>query len=144
MLGHDRIQAVIPERGSAAAGLVTKPVMLEGHLRQRITDLAETVQIGLAALAPVDELDPQLEGSTGLGEEFILVDAQRLVEDLDLGNGRLADAHSADAVGFHETDPREIAVIFRQGGSGHPARSSTSKNYDIEPLVRHPDNLLNT
>ena len=45
-----------------------------------VTDGPETVDIAFADPAPVDELDPELEGPLGAADEFDLVDLEHLVE----------------------------------------------------------------
>ena len=100
---------------------------MKRHALHVDTELAEGVKIAMPLSRPVDELDAELEAALGPPDKFILIDAQHPVEDVDLGNGRLANPDRADGFGFDERDRRIVAAKnLGQGGSSHPAGRATT------------------
>src|SRR6185312_14742435 len=72
---------------------------------QHITaDLSEAVDVGFAERTPVEKLNPELEGRLALADHLELVDTSERQEIADMRNRRLADADSADFIGFDEAD----------------------------------------
>ena len=56
----------------------------------------EAVNVCLALAAPVDELDAELERGIGLAHEFVFIDLERGVVDIDQWDGGFTDADDAD------------------------------------------------
>jgi hypothetical protein len=82
---------------------------------------AEGMEVVLADVAPVLELDAELEGGLRGGHELLLVDAQQLVVGEQRRDGGLADADGADLVGLDEPDVERLAEHLGQQGGDHPA-----------------------
>jgi hypothetical protein len=96
--------------------------MVEAHAADRRAIGAERVDVAVARLAPVAELDAQLVGRLGLAHEIGLVEAQGGVEMSDVRHGRLADADGADLGRFHQADgDRQAGELGGQGRGRHPA-----------------------
>ena len=69
------------------------PVLVEGQQAEVGPDhRAEAVHVRVACASPVDELDAELERALRPADEIRLVDAQQVVEGLDVRDRRLADA----------------------------------------------------
>src|SRR5206468_11985645 len=81
---------------------------------------------------PVDELDAELERGVRLADELVFVDSELLVEELDRGNGGLANADGPDLLGLHERDPvtRGSGAFCKRGG-GHPPGGSPANDHDV-------------
>src|SRR3546814_18033095 len=86
-------------------------VMLEIGARPALAEGAEGVDITLARAAPADELDADLEARHRRAHEPGLVEAQHVVEILDVRSRRLAPPHRADRVVF---DQRASVIGGRQ------------------------------
>ena len=130
-----------------AAGLEhLQPVLVEGHGPQVLPEAAEGVHVTRALAAPVQELDAQLETALGLADEFILVDLQHAVEELDHRDRRLADADGADLLALHQRDGDLAAQDLGQGRGGHPAGGAAAGDHDLPDHrgrchgVEHPTN----
>lgn len=63
---------------------------------------AKSVHIGMAFAQPAIKLNSELEAALCLSQEFRLVEAERAVEQVYLGNGGLANTDRADRVAFHQ------------------------------------------
>ena len=106
-----------------------------------IPKTAERVNVAIAKLSPIDELNAQLETSLHGGQHLGFVDLEHLVEFEKGRDGCLTYTDRSDRFGFDDGNinlsPRFQA---RQGSCSHPASSPASDNYD--PLNRHePDPL---
>src|SRR5512142_509567 len=100
--------------------------MMKWYDAERVADEAEGVDIGFVRLAPAVKCDPELVRAPGRGQEFGLVDPQRLVEHGNRGDCRLTDADNPDLIGFDERDREARNAEPRQRGSGHPPRRAAS------------------
>ncbi len=91
---------------------------------------AEGVDIAVAGLAPVDEFDAELEGCLGGAHEFGFVNADIVVEILDVRQGRLTDADRADLGRFDQDHLAALSDHGRQAGRGHPSGGTAPHDYD--------------
>jgi hypothetical protein len=55
-------------------------------------------------MAPILELDPQLNGRLRGGHEHVFLDPHEVMEATERGNGGLANADRPDIVGFDQGD----------------------------------------
>src|SRR6266702_6414790 len=99
-----------------------EPVVLEFHPAPRLTKRSEWVDVAVARPVPLAKLYPQLECCPGRAHELRLVDAEHIVEYLDVWQRRLPDADGSNLIGFNERN----AVVFRHellpdAGGGHPS-----------------------
>ena len=128
---RDIVERIGSERLGHALGEPAQPGVAEGEQAIVPADIAECVHVA-AALGPADEFDGELVGCLGCGDERILVDAEAGVEHPDLRDGRLADAHRADRIGFDERDGEAGAEEADQCSRGHPpGRSATGDDDTI-------------
>src|SRR6186713_1963357 len=95
----------------------------------------ELVEVAMSRLAPVLELDAELEaGLRGL-HEVPLVDAEHLVEELQRGDGGFADTDGADFFRLDQRDALRILHGVRQCGSGHPAGRAAADDYVMHGVI---------
>ena len=123
-----------------------QPVMLEGDQPDVAADVAERMHVAVARLAPAVESDAELERAAGGAEKGVLIQPQRLVEQADLRDGRLADADGADLFGFDQPDAVAAFEQAAEGRRGHPARGAATGDDDRgdgrgERSVRHAAGL---
>ena len=101
---------------------------------------AERVKVFMAELRPVLELDAQFDGALGFAKEFVLVDAEGVVEQADRRNRRFAHADGADFGGFdHSYRAAAGPKAPRQNCSGHPARGAAAHDGNVAYAVMHED-----
>src|SRR5438270_10728494 len=87
---------------------------------------------------PVDEFDAQLEGAFGGADEFVFIDLQHLVEQLNDRDGRFADADDADFLRFDERDPEPLGwERLGQGRCCHPTGGAAARNDNASDRVGH-------
>src|SRR5438045_5871932 len=115
--------------------------MVERHDAERAPDESEGVDVSLVGLAPAVEGDAELVRAARRGEELRLVDAERLVEQGDRGDGRLADADDADLVGFDQGHRHSGKAEASQRGRGHPPRRAATDNDDPALRFHHSNSL---
>src|SRR5205085_11747593 len=80
--------------------------LVEGDALQVLAERPERMEVAVAELAPVHELDAELERRPGLADEIVLVDSDQRVEAEQGRDGGLADADDADLLGLDQRDPR--------------------------------------
>ena len=91
---------------------------------------SEGMHVRLPLLAPVDELDAELEGALRLPQEIVFVDLHQLVELRDRRDRRLAHTDDADLGRFDQRDRQSRPQHARQRGRGHPSGGAASGNDD--------------
>src|SRR5579862_3364960 len=83
-------------------------------------------------MCPVAELYADLEGGHRLAHEIGFVDAEPVVEDVDRGQRRLADADGTDLLGFDELYLGEAGLEeFLHRSRRHPAGRSPADDDDL-------------
>ena len=82
---------------------------MEGAEGKVFTDVAKGVHVAVAVLAPVFELDAELDTAVGCFEKISLIEAQGVVEIDDGGDCGLADANNANVVRLNESDRNDLA-----------------------------------
>src|SRR5438309_7436922 len=126
---------IVVERPGAAGLSLLQPILVERDGVELGAIGAEGVEIAVALLAPADELDAELERALRLRDELPFVEAQRMVEQADRRDGRLADADDADLVRFHYLDPAPAPQGVGERGGGHPAGRSAAEDDDLADVA---------
>ena len=67
------VQRIMPKVLVTASLGVPPPIVMEVYIGEVESSIAECVQIGIAKLAPINELNAELECPVGLLEEIVLV-----------------------------------------------------------------------
>jgi len=67
------------------------------------------VHVAIAVLAPVFELNAELDTAVGCFEKISLIKAQGVVEIDNRGNCGLTDTNNTNVVGFNESDRNDLA-----------------------------------
>jgi hypothetical protein len=96
---------------------------------------AEGMEIRVADIAPVLELDARLDGRVGSRHEFLLVDVDQPMEGEQGGNGGFADTDRADVVRFHQGDVDAFAKRARERCGCHPSRRTAAGNHHAADAV---------
>jgi hypothetical protein len=113
----------------------TQPVGHGGAIQDGRPELAEAVEKAVAEVAPVLELDAELEARLRLADELRVVELERVVVVADGGQRGLADADSADLRRLDQDDLATRGVVAaaqqlaKRRGS-HPARRATADDDD--------------
>ena len=118
------------ERLGKAERARAQPVMLERDQSDVAADIPERMHVAVVGLPPAVERDAELERAAGRAEERILVEAQRLVEQANLRDRRLADADRADLFGFDQPDAVAALQQRPQRRRRHPARGAAAGDDD--------------
>jgi len=129
---HDgRHRPVLVGRDIAVGARQVQPV----HMGRAVVDLraeiAEAVEEAVADVAPVLELDAQLERGLGLADKVDLVQAQRGVVVAYGRQGGFADAHRADLRRFDQHHLAALAQPLHQRRRGHPACRAAADDHDL-------------
>jgi hypothetical protein len=130
-----RARGVVPDVGTFAFARQLQKELMEAQSFDVVTELTEGVEVAFADLAPVDELDAELERTLRARDEIVLVDAEHLVEGRDRRDGRLADADGTDRLALDQADARAVPDEFRQGGRRHPASGAAADDHDVADAV---------
>ena len=137
--GRFRLNGIFVDPGCETILIKPLPIGVERNPFHVDTIFAERVEIGVPFPAPVDKLDTQLETAFGTAHEIIFADAEHPVEDVDLGDGRFANAHGSDGVGFNQCDFGIVtAQHFGERGRRHPTGGTTTHDcYAANAVVGH-------
>ena len=113
-----------------------QPLLVEAEAGLGATVDSERVDVARAFRAPVDEIDPELERRLGRPHHIGFVDADGIVEILDVRQGRFADPDDPDLVGFDKADPAPARREQRNQPCGrHPTGGAAAKDHDFKGLV---------
>ena len=105
--------------------------MVEVDAADRVSERAERVDVGGARLAPIAELDAELERGLRLGDQLTLVEADRAIECAQLRQCCLADADDADLVAFDQANLGcGLAEQADKPRGGHPAGGPAADDHD--------------
>jgi hypothetical protein len=96
-----------------------------------LADLAEAVDVAVAAASPIHEFDAELERAHRLADEVVFVQVQRLVVEFDHRDRGFAHADGADFLGFHQPDRIGSVQHFRQRRGGHPAGGAAAHDHNF-------------
>src|SRR4029077_16682066 len=87
---RDDSVGIVLDGKALAAGLTRpEPVVLEFHSTPRLAKRPERMDVAIAGAIPIAKLYPHLEGRPGRTHEMRLVDAEPVVEYLDVRQRRL-------------------------------------------------------
>src|SRR5260221_9470684 len=101
------------------------------------------MEIAIADLTPIIELDPELKGRLRLPHELGFVDAEQVVERSDRRDRALAHADRSDRIGLNQGNLGQAAERLAQRGSGHPAGSAAARNHNsAKRPAAHLERLL--
>src|SRR5688500_607147 len=131
------VDAVVAEPRRLAEPMHALPVLLEADRPQVLADSSEAMDVTIADIAPVDELDSELERTLRGANEVVLVDLEQLIEGPDVRDRRLSDTDGPDFVGLDEHDAITASQDFRQCGRAHPAGRASADDHDVldQPVV---------
>ncbi len=111
----NRIQRVGADALRFAGTEHFEPVLMEGQHAVVMANAAKAVDVAVADAAPVDEFDAELERALRLLDELDLIDFEDLIEQLQVRNRRLADAHRTDRFRFDQSNRDLWALILLRG-----------------------------
>ena len=107
-----------------------QPILMKRHQPQIAADAAEAVDVSVADLPPVVELDAELEGTLGLTNELRFVDFEQAVELRKRRNRRLAHPDGPNFFGLNERDFDSAAKGLRDCRGAHPTGRAAADNDD--------------
>ncbi len=129
--GHG-IERVRSQRLRFAARVLLDPVLVERQQPERMPDLgAEAMHVRGSRALPIDELDAELEAALGLPHEFGLIDAEQIIEGLDVRHGGFAHTDGAELLGLDQLHSEGGSKHARKRGGRHPAGGSATDNDDV-------------
>ena len=112
------------------------PDMMERNAAHLIAIVPKWMDVAVALLAPVHELNAQFKAALRGREHFALVNVEQAIEVQERGNCRFADPDRTDHFGFDQRDrDRASGAQPRQRSRSHPARRSAAHDNDV--LDRH-------
>ena len=121
--------------------VLRNPLMLRAHpilvKRQQsdvATDIAKGMHVALARLAPADKLNRELERPLRCGEEGVLVEPERIVEQAYLRNRCFADTDCSNLFGFDQRDVKAAFKEMRHRGGNHPPGCPAASDHNPERL----------
>ena len=119
----DDAERIDIERSRIARHAAFEPMVVKFDPQHIEPVEAERVDVAVTDPRPVAELDAELVSGVGRTDEVALVDPEERVEQIDLGNCRLADADGPDLIRFHQLDRKvgHFAENVRHRCRGHPA-----------------------
>src|ERR1700690_4128326 len=108
-------------------------MVLKFHPAPGFTERPERMNVAITRLIPVAKLYPQFERCPGLAHELRLIEAEHVVEDLDMRQRRFTAPDGSDVIGFDEGN----AVIFALESTpdpcgAHPPRRTPAHDDDSE------------
>ena len=83
--------------------------MMEVAARKLLTDTAKRMHVAIANLPPVFKLDAEFDGAFGGPDKSFFIYAQGCIKRHDRRNGRFADPHNANLIGFNQRDADRFA-----------------------------------
>ncbi len=96
-----------------------------------LADYPEAVDVAVALLPPIDELDAEFEGGLGALHELDFVELDQLIVFLDRRNGRFTDADDADRFAFNQLDVVEPLEQLPEQRGGHPPGRATANDENL-------------
>ena len=98
---------------------------MEVQARQIDTGIAKSVQIALANMTPIVELDAELERAAGFANKLVFIEAENAIQAADLRDGRFADTNRTNRFRFNQRDVHGRAEQPIHGGGGNPPTMTT-------------------
>ena len=129
---RNRRRAASSRRGSAL-----EPMMVELDPEHVEPIESERMDVAVTDACPIAKFDPELVGRVRRANEIVLVESEERVEEIDLRDGRFADADRSDLLGFHQLD-REIrhrAEDLRQCRCRHPPGGAAADDDDLADAI---------
>ncbi len=107
-----------------------QPIMMERQQPDIAADVAKGVHVALAGCTPIDKFDAEFVRPLCRAQKRVLVQPERVVEQPDLGDRRLAHADRADLLGFDQVDFEADLQKARERGRRHPTGGAAAGNDD--------------
>ncbi len=125
-----------------AASALAQEQLVEGDAVEVLAVSAEGVEVTIADLTPIDELDPKLAGAASLTQKFRFGNVEHRVEAANRRDGGFAYADRADRVGFDQGDGAlPIIEEPHKRCSRHPSGGAATDDYDPCKAVRVTDTI---
>ena len=140
---RDDRQRIMVQRRRIAKRTSLQPMMVELDPFHVEAVEAERMHVAVAETGPIDEFDAEFVGRVCRADEVVLVDLKQAIEQLNLGDGCLADADGADFIGFDQLDV-EIGTLAHDRrysrGRHPPGRSATDDDQLADPVLSQNTN----